>query len=84
MEDNTTIIERLWDTNSLTVYGILVVCLFIFNVFQWRRNQALVDILIEQQKEVLPTYSAVLAALKTVTEDVTELKGQVLDKLLQR
>lgn len=82
--EEQNVIDRLWDTNSLTVYGILVVCLFIFNVFQWRRNQTLVDIMIEQQKEVLPTYSAVLAALKAVTEDVSELKGQVLDKLLSK
>ena len=82
MEDNT-IIERLWDTNSLTVYGILVVLLFIFNVFQWRRNQALTDIMIEQQKEMLPTYSAVLEALRTVSADVEEMKEKILNRLLK-
>ena len=82
MEDNT-IIERLWDTNSLTVYGILVVLLFIFNVFQWRRNQALTDIMIEQQKEILPTYAAVLEALRTVSADVEEMKEKILNRLLK-
>lgn len=83
MENEITFIEKLWDTNSLTVYGILVVLLVIFNVFQWRRNQSLTDLIMEQHKEIVPTYAAVLARLEKVTEDIAEVKNKVLEKLLR-
>ena len=83
MENEITFIEKLWDTNSLTVYGILVVLLVIFNVFQWRRNQSLTDLIMEQHKEIVPTYAAVLARLEKVTEDIPEVKNKVLEKLLR-
>lgn len=78
------ITERLWDLTPDTIYGILVVLLFFANVIQWRKNQALVEMLLEMQREVVPTNQAVLNFMAEVRDHVKDMKEGMLQKLLSK
>jgi hypothetical protein len=82
MEPN--VIEHLWDTKPTTVFGILVVLLVLANIAQWRRNTKLEDMLLDMQREVLPTHQAVLNFMAEVRDDVKEVKDKFITKLLSK
>lgn len=76
-------LEHVWNTNSLTVFGVLVALLTVFNWLQWKRNRELTNILLDLTKEVVPTNQAVLNFMAEVRDDLKEVREKIIDKILK-
>ena len=81
MEPNS-LIEHSWNTNSLTVFGILVTILLAFNIFQWKRNQQLTDLIIEANNRYQDSAVDFTLVVRQTLEVVREMRDSMLNRLI--
>jgi hypothetical protein len=67
---------------SLTVYGIAFTILLVFNIFQWRRNQQLTDMILEANDRYQQSAVDFIVVVRETLESVKEIKDRLLTKFI--